>query len=179
MAYDIYMHFDGAGKLGGTIEGETSDTEMEAKKAFEIYSFSLGSSNPVSIGSAVKGLSAGKVSISSFNVMKQTDKSSPSLFAACCNGDHFPKAIVTLRRSGTDAKAAGKAFMTYEFQEVMVESVQWSGSSGGDSVPTESVSFAFGSVTISYMPTDTTGALGDAIIQSWSLVKNEASAAVA
>ena len=179
MAYDIYMHFDGAGKLGGTIEGETSDAEMSAKKAFEIFSFSLGGSNPVQIGSAVKGLASGKVAISSFNVMKQTDKSTPSLFAACCVGDHFPKAIVTLRRSGTDAKHAGKAFMVYEFTEVMVESVQWSGSAGGDSVPTESVSFAFGAITVQYLPTDETGALGDAIIQSWSLVKNEPSAAVA
>jgi type VI secretion system secreted protein Hcp len=179
MAYDIYMHFEGKGKLGNSIEGETSDTEMKPKKAFEIFSFSIGASNPVQIGSGVQGLASGKVSISSFNVMKQADKSTPALFAACCVGDHFPKAIVTLRRSGTDTKNAGKAFMTYEFAEVMVESVQWSGSGGGDSVPTESVSFAFGSVTLSYMPTDTTGALGDAIIQSWSLVKNSATAAVA
>ena len=32
----------------------------------------------------------------------------------------------------------------------MVESVQWSGSSGGDDTPTESVSFAFAKVEIDY-----------------------------
>ena len=31
----------------------------------------------------------------------------------------------------------------YDFTDVMVESIQWSGSSGGDDTPTESVSFAF------------------------------------
>ena len=32
----------------------------------------------------------------------------------------------------------------------MVESIQWSGSSGGDDTPTESVSFAFAKVKVTY-----------------------------
>ena len=41
----------------------------------------------------------------------------------------------------------------------MVESIQWSGSSGGDDTPTESVSIAFAKVKISYSKqADATGA---------------------
>ena len=56
-------------------------------------------------------------------------------------------------------KAAGldggqQTFMKYTFTDVMVESIQWSGSSGGDDTPTESVSFAFAKVTIDYSKQD-------------------------
>ncbi len=178
MSMDVFMYFEAPGAKGTEIAGETKDSVMSEKKAIEILSFSLGASNPTTIGSAGSGLSSGKVSLSSFNVMKRADSASPSLFKACCVGDHFPKAFVVMRRSGASGDIGGEPFMIYEFVEVMVESVQWSGSMGGDSVPTESVSFAFGAMSISYMPQDTTGALGDAIVQSWSVTTNTASLAV-
>jgi type VI secretion system secreted protein Hcp len=48
-------------------------------------------------------------------------------------------------------------YLTYEFEKVFVTSIQWSGSSGGDDVPTESVSFAFKKVTITYNSQAETG----------------------
>jgi type VI secretion system secreted protein Hcp len=39
----------------------------------------------------------------------------------------------------------------------MVESIQWSGSSGGDDSPTESLSLAFGKCEIEYSMQDKTG----------------------
>jgi type VI secretion system secreted protein Hcp len=174
MAMDVFMYFEGTGAKGTEIAGETKDSIMTEKKAMEIFSFSLGATNPTTIGSAGSGLSGGKVSITSFNIMKRADSSSPSIFKACCIGDHFPKAFVVMRRSGASGEIGGEPFMIYEFAEVMVESIQWSGSSGGDSVPTESASFAFGAMSISYMAQDATGAMGDAIVQSWSLTTNTA-----
>ena len=51
---------------------------------------------------------------------------------------------------------AGKqgTYLQYDFTDVMVESIQWSGSSGGDDTPTESVSFAFAKVKITYNKQD-------------------------
>ena len=43
-----------------------------------------------------------------------------------------------------------QVFLKYTFTDVMVESVQWSGSTGGDDTPTESVSLAFAKVAIEY-----------------------------
>ena len=140
MAFDTFIKIEG-------VEGESTAKGFE--KQIEIYSFSWGASNPTTVGSAKDGLSAGKVSLSSFNIMKKTEKSSSKLFQACCGGDHFTSALVTMRKAGGTEKGQ-QIFLTYVFTDVMVESIQWSGSSGGDDSPTESVSFAFGKVTIEY-----------------------------
>jgi len=51
-----------------------------------------------------------------------------------------------------------------------VESVQWSGSSGGDDTPTESVSFAFGTVKITYnLQNSATGEVKKGSEASWDL----------
>jgi type VI secretion system secreted protein Hcp len=163
MAFDTFIEIKSP-----DVAGECTATGFEGK--IEIYSFSWGASNPTTVGSGSTGLSAGKVSISSFNIMKKTEKSSPTLFAACCNGDHFGTALVTMRKAG--GTAGQKAFLTYEFTDVMVESVQWSGSSGGDDTPTESVSLAFGKVKITYFTQSADGKTftkaGEA---SWDLTK--------
>ena len=165
MAYDAFMWFTGGSP---TPKGETTDKTYKEKGAFEIYSFSWGASNPVQIGSSTSGAGAGKVSISSFNVMKKTDKASPVLFLACCKGGHYPTAEVVLRKSGGDAIE----YLTYSFEQVFVESIQWSGSAGGDDVPTESVSFAFAKVDIKYYPQDEKGGKGTAVPASWDLRLN-------
>jgi type VI secretion system secreted protein Hcp len=148
MAFDTYMNID----EGKVVKGEATAKDMSG--FFEIYSFSWGASNPTTVGTGATGLAAGKVSVSSFNIMKKSDNSSPLLFSACCAGQHYKTAKVVLRKAtGTDG--GQKPFLTYSFTDVMVESIQWSGSSGGDDTPTESVSFAFGKVDIEYFLQDT------------------------
>ncbi len=165
MAYDSFMWLEGGDPPAN---GETTDDAYKAKKAFEIYSFSWGASNPVAIGSSSSGAGAGKVSISSFNVMKKTDSASPSLFVNCCKGQHFTGAHVVLRKAGGTALE----YLKYDFDEVFVESVQWSGSSGGDDTPTESVSFAFGKVSIEYEPQSAKGGKGNKVTGVWDLRAN-------
>ncbi|HEY0777016.1 MAG TPA: type VI secretion system tube protein Hcp [Gemmatirosa sp.] len=140
MAFDTYLKI-------ATIDGEATAKGFE--KNIEIFSFSWGASAPVTVGPGTGGVSAGRVSISSFNIMKKTDATSTLLFQAACTGQHFDNMVVSMRKaSGT---AGGQAvFLIYTFNEVMVESIQWSGSSGGDDTPTESVSFAFGKVQVQY-----------------------------
>ncbi len=161
MAFDTFLDLAGC-------PGEATATGMEGK--IEIYSFSFGASNPTTVGSGSTGLSAGKVSVSSFNVMKKTEKSSCALFSACCTGKHFATATVTLRKA--TGESGQKPFLTYAFTDVMVESVQWSGSSGGDDTPTESVSFAFAKVEVTYYTQDEkSGAMTKAGTASWDLTK--------
>jgi len=167
MAYDAFMWLKGGAPEA---KGETTDKTYKDKSAFEIYSFSWGASNPVSIGSASGGAGSGKVSISSFNVMKKTDSASPALFLNCCKGQHFTEAHVVLRKAGGEALE----YLTYDFEEVFVESIQWSGSSGGDDTPTESVSFAFGKVDLKYTPQKGKGEKGTAIPATWDIRQNTA-----
>jgi type VI secretion system secreted protein Hcp len=161
MAFDTYLDIS-------TVEGECTAKGFEKK--IEIYSFSWGASNPTTVGSGAGGLSGGKVSISSFNFMKKTEKSSATLFAACCGGDHFDTAKVTMRKAG-GTTAGQQIFLTYEFTDCMVESIQWSGSTGGDDSPTESVSMAFGQCKITYFAQDDKGKMAKSGEASWDLTK--------
>jgi len=169
MAFDTYMQIDG----GTEVVGEATASGIP-KGAFEIFSFSWGASNPTTVGTTGGGLSAGKVSVSSFNVMKKSEKSSPILFSTCCNGQHYKAAQVVCRKAaGKSAKQA--TFIQYDFTDVMVESIQWSGSTGGDDTPTESVSFAFAKVKITYNIQNTdTGELSKGAEASWDLTAAQA-----
>ncbi|HEY0928782.1 MAG TPA: type VI secretion system tube protein Hcp [Gemmatimonas sp.] len=160
MAFDTFIKI-------ATVDGESTATGME--KAIEIFSFSWGASNPTTVSSGKDGLSAGKVSISSFNIMKKTEASSTKLFQACCNGSHFANAVVTMRKA--TGKGGQQDFLKYTFTDVMIESVQWSGSSGGDDTPTESVSIAFAKVEVEYKTQDDKGGMKVAGQASWDLTK--------
>jgi len=161
MAFDTFLELAG-------VTGESTASGMEGK--IEVYSFSWGASNPTTVSSGSTGLSAGKVSISSFNIMKKTEKSSPTLFSACCSGKHFATGTVTMRKAS--GEGGQKPFLVYKFTDMMVESVQWSGSTGGDDTPTESVSLAFAKVEIEYQQQDSAGGtVGQPVKASWDLTK--------
>jgi type VI secretion system secreted protein Hcp len=163
MAFDTYVELTG-------IEGEATAKNFEKK--IEIFSFSWGASSPVTIGSGSSGISASRVSISSFNVMKKTDVASSKLFKACCIGDHIAKMTVSMRKqTGTGGQ---DVFLIYTFDEVMVESIQWSGSSGGDDTPTESVSFAFAKVTVEFKTQGKDGKLVAGTPVVWDVTKVDA-----
>jgi type VI secretion system secreted protein Hcp len=167
MASDYYLKIDG-------VKGET--TAKGLAEFMEISSFSFGASNPASVGSQGGGSASGKVSLSSFNVLKRTDKASPTLFQMCCAGEHAASAEVQIRKSsGNDGEQA--TFIKYVFSEVYIDSVQWSGAASGDTYPAESLSFSFGSVTVSYYPQDEKGKIAtkseDA---SWNVLLNSAKA---
>ena len=168
MAFDTYLCIDKA----SIVKGETTASGLTPAVGWiEIFSFSWGASNPTTVSPGKGGLAGGRVSVSSFNVMKKTEQSSTNLFAACCAGQHYPTAQVVMRKAtGTAGKQ--QVFLQYDFTDVMVESIQWSGSSGGDDTPTESVSFAFAVVAITYkVQAEAAGTLGDGANASWDLTK--------
>ena len=168
MAFDTYLIIED----GKQVAGEATAKGLTAPAAtgwMEIFSFSWGASNPTTVGTSGSGLSAGKVSVSSFNIMKKSDNASPLLFASCCNGQHYTGATLAMRKA--TGKAGGQAtFIQYDFTDVMIESIQWSGSAGGDDTPTESVSIAFAKVAITYYKQDTEkGTVTKGNVASWDL----------
>lgn len=154
MAFDAFLEVDG-------VDGEATRKGFENK--IEIQSFSFGAHNPTSIGSG-GGAGSGKAQLSSFNVTKLTDSASPALFQACCSGKHFPNAKITLHKSGGEEALP---YLTYEFDKVFVESINWGGMSGGDDRPTEELSLAFGKVEILYQPQAEQGSAAGAVSASW------------
>ena len=121
---------------------------IEDGPAIPILSYSLGASNPVSIGSIGGGAGAGRVSFSSLNLMKNVDASSAKLILACARGEHLDRAVFTASW-GTGTSAAK---IVFELEDVFVESVQ---QSGGGSAPSESLSLAYGKIRWTY--TDAAG----------------------
>jgi len=168
MAFDTFLILEG---INGESTAVIQNQPLPGNQPFEIFSWSFGASNPSTVGSGKSGLSAGKVNVSSFSVMKKTEDASPQLFMNCCTGQHVDRASVIMR------KAAGKdnkqmTFIQYDFTHVMVDSIQWSGHAGGDDTPMESISFAFATVQITnYKQNEKTGAMAKGSGASWDLTK--------
>jgi type VI secretion system secreted protein Hcp len=156
MAWDAFLTLDG-------VSGESQRAGHEGE--IELISFSFGASNPASIGIGSGG-GTGKVSLSSFNVMKKTDASSVGMFRASCMGQHFPTAKATLYKSGGSEPLL---YLLFDFEEVYVDHIQWSGAEGGDNIPMESVSFSFGKVTITYTQQNPDGTAGGDFEGSWDV----------
>jgi type VI secretion system secreted protein Hcp len=166
MAFDAFIFFEDAKT---PIEGETKDSTYSPKKASEIFSFSFGLSNPTQVGLG-SGMSAGKASYSSLNIMKRMDAGSIALTNACATGGHIEKATMVVRKAGGEKPLE---YIKYLLEGVFVESIQYSGSSGGDDYPTESVALAFGKITIEYTKQKDDGtADGGALTFSRNLLEN-------
>lgn len=153
MAWDAYLDLEG-------VSGESQRQGHEGQ--IEILSFNFGAMNPTSIGVG-KGAGVGTVSLSTFNVTKNFDASSAEIFAHCCKGEHFPSATLTLYKAAGDKALP---YLVYEFEEVFVESVNWS--AGGD-VPIEQAAFAFGKVTITYSEQAADGTKAGDHVGSWDV----------
>ncbi len=160
MAFDAFMKFDG-------ITGESQDHEHKGE--IELLSFSFGGSNASSVGRG-QGGGAGKVNLTSFNVMKYTDATSPQLFQKMCQGAHFKTVKVTLRKAGGDKPLN---YLVYDFEEVFVDNMQWSGSTGGDDTPMENLSFSYGKVVITYTQQKADGTAAGNQVGGWDVRSNK------
>jgi type VI secretion system secreted protein Hcp len=159
MAWDAYL----------TMEGVTGESQRDGHEGeIELISFNFGASNPSSIGIGGGG-GTGTVSLSSFNITKKTDGASVEIFQHCATGEHFPTAVIKLYKSG--GKAGALSYLTYEFEGVYVDNVQWSGAEGGDNIPMESVAFAFGKVVMTYTEQNPDGTAGGDHVGSWDVQK--------
>ena len=178
MAIDSFLYFDKPSS-GPEIVGESTDAywKTQNKKPFELNSYGFGVENIATIGSKSGGAGAGKANFEVFEITKSVDKASVKLFESCCMGVHFPSVFLALRRAGGEAESA-KPYLTFAFKFVFLNSVKWSGS--GDDPPEESISFAYGAMTIKYHPQKPDGTMDTtAEIGLWSQVLNKRSADIA
>src|ERR1700761_2865831 len=129
MAVEIFLKLDG---IDGEAQADGHANEIE------IFSFSLGASNPSSVAFGT-GSGAGKVDISSMSLQKQLDTASAKLFGACCSGKHIASGKLVVREAGGDKPVE---YYTLDLTEVFIDSVSWGGAAGGGK-PSESVALSF------------------------------------
>jgi type VI secretion system secreted protein Hcp len=137
MAVNAYLIVDG-------VPGPSTSLS----NAIDILSFSFGASNSAVFGSGASGgeSRAGRADVSNVSIMKVLDKTSPQMFANCVTGDYINSVDVQYYKPmGTKQDVYFKIHM----EKVVITSVQLSGSNEN---PTESISFAFAKVKVSYNP---------------------------
>jgi type VI secretion system secreted protein Hcp len=126
------------------IPGVVGEVVTPAAFANQIAVLSLSSGGSYPCG-------GGQLSMSSLNIMKMTDRASLKLSIAL--RDHTVYPTMTLRFVRSD----GQVYQTYVLNNAVVESLQHSGSAGGDDRNTESVSFGFAQMVFTYQYFDGSG----------------------
>lgn len=138
MAWDAYLHLEG-------IKGEA--TRKGHEEDIPLSSFNLGGNLPIISQPGSPLQVAGRAALTGFHFTKRSDGASPELFKAMCNNKKFPDAKVTFYRAGSETSIP---YIEYEFKDVVISDLMWSGSDGGDGIPEESGSFYFGYVKVVY-----------------------------
>jgi type VI secretion system secreted protein Hcp len=157
MAVDMFIEI-------GDIKGEAKDKTHKDK--IDVLAWSWGVSNS---GSAHHGGGggSGKVNVQDLSFTKYIDKSTPALQLACCNGKHFDKALLIVRKAGESPLEYIKVTMN----EVMVSSVS-TGGSGGEDRLTENVTLNFAKVKLEYTEQEAKGGKAASSEYTWDIQGN-------
>jgi type VI secretion system secreted protein Hcp len=134
-----------------TIDGETTDAAMKAEKAIDILAWSWGVSNSGTTHMGGGG-GSGKANFQDISVTKYIDSGSHALMLGCATGEHFDKAVLTVRKAGKTQQK----YITITMDEVMITSVN-TGGSGGEDRLTENLSLNFAKVKFEYFQQDDKG----------------------
>jgi len=116
--------------------------------AIDILSFSFGASQTAVFGpgSSGKESRAGRADVGNVTVMKVLDKTSPLLFDDCVTGNFLKKVDIIYDKPMGDSQ---EDYFKIHMENALITSIQLSGSNEN---PTESVSFAFSKIKVSYNP---------------------------
>ena len=135
MAISAYLMIDGR-------PGPSKSKE----NAIEILSFSFGAVMPVSYQTGSSGSESrhGRASLQDVSITKMSDKTSPLLFDDCVTANNFVKVEIILDKMTGDK---AESFFKITMEDALISSFQVGG--GGEN-STESVSFAFEKVKVSY-----------------------------
>jgi len=129
-------------------------TMKNKKEGIEITSFSFGVSS-AQAGAQMSGETrAGRPHFQDFNVTKYVDPTSPTLFINGPNNQHFDEAVVGFMKQ-IGAGSENEEYLRLTFTKVFITSYQIG--AGGESNPTEQISFTFDKVKYEYNPEKSDG----------------------
>lgn len=160
MAVDMFIKI-------GDIKGESTDSGHKGE--IDVLAWSWGMSQSGSMHGGGGG-GTGKVNVQDLSFTKYVDKASPNLMLSCCNGKHFPEAVLAIRKAGENPLE----YMIVKLSEVLISSVS-TGASGGDDRLTENVTVNFAKVKVSYQPQKADGTKeGGPVEMGWDIKANKA-----
>jgi type VI secretion system secreted protein Hcp len=149
----------------GSLEGESKDKVKTKWIDVLAWNWGMSNSGTAHVGG---GAGAGKVNVQDLSFSKWIDKSSPDLMLACCNGKHFDKATLVVRKAGGNPLE----YVKIEMSEVMIAGVT-TGGSGGEDRLTENVILNFAKVKVDYAEQKGDGSKGATPTMAWDIGANE------
>jgi type VI secretion system secreted protein Hcp len=129
------------------IDGETKIKGFE--KYIEVESLQLGLGRHIASARGTSTREGGEVSISEITCLKKTDGTTVKLFTEACTGKMNKKVDFKFLRTGSGQP---QEYLSFETNGTGISGLSFSASGGGDSRPTESVSFNFDKISIKYNP---------------------------
>ena len=136
MAVNAYLKIDGR-----------PGASTSKKDCIDVLSFSFGASQQHVIGGSAGAESrAGRTEVHNLTVMKALDKTTPLLFDDCCTGNILKTVDLIYDKPMGDQQ---EDYFKIHMEGALITSIQHSGSNEN---PTESISFAFEKVKVSYNP---------------------------
>ena len=159
MAVDMFLKIDG-------VEGEARDSKHKNEIDVLSWSWGMTQSGYAHVGG---GMGAGKVNVQDISLTKYVDKASPTIMLKCAAGQHFPKALLTVRKAGGDNPLE---YYKVELTDVLVTSYQ-TGGSGGEDRLTEQVSLNFAKVKTTYAIQSKTGGKESENEFTWNVAENK------
>ncbi len=158
MAVDMFIKID-------DVKGESKDDKHKGE--IDVLAWSWGASNS---GSAHVGggQGAGKVNVQDLSLTKYIDKASADLLLATCNGKHFKKAVLTVRKAGEKPLE----YLKITMEDLLITSVS-TGGSGGEDRLTENVSLNFAKVKVEYQVQKADGSGEKGGEMTWDIAANK------
>lgn len=157
MAVDMFIKI-------GDVKGEAQDKTHMDEIDVLAWSWGMSQSGSTHMGG---GSGAGKVNVQDLSFTKYIDKASPDLMLACCNGKHYPEAVLIVRKAGENPLE----YVKIKMEDLIISSLS-TGGSGGEDRLTENVTLNFGKVTVDYKEQTKTGAAGAAPTMTWNIAQN-------
>ncbi len=159
MARDDFLKFEGP-----AVEGESTDKAH--LNWIEVLSFSYGVRHS---RATVGGQAEAAANFDDFSIIKCMDRSSPNLFMHCARGTRFSRVVLEICRT---VEGKQHVAMTITLEGVTISAFQPGGKAPDEGLPTESVSFCFGTIKIAYTPVAHSGSTGATTERGWDLKKN-------
>jgi type VI secretion system secreted protein Hcp len=156
----LFIKFDG-------VDGEAQDKDH--KGWIDVLSFSWGI-HRAGGGATGQTRRRGVATVEDVVVNKEYDKSSPKLAEAVCTGKVFPKVEIHDTTTYAENRAT---YLKYELKNVLVTSHAVNGSSGGDAVPTETMSLNFEEIKQTYVEYDAKGNKKGNVEMTWKVEEGE------
>lgn len=158
MANDIFLKVEG-------IDGESKDSKHE--KHIDVLSYSWSESQTGSFATGGGG-GTGKVSMADLNVTFLQNKASAPLFLACASGEHIKKIELKCRRAGKTQIE----YLVITLSDCLIAGYQTGASTGGETLPVESVSINFAKIEMAYTPQKPDGTADSPVKAGWDRTKN-------